>query len=179
MTDRARLYGGSLYELAAGENLSDTIGQQMTSVRELFRENPDYVKLLGNPALPLAERLGMIEEAFGSQAERYLVSFLKLLCERGLMWEFGGCCDEFISRYNAANGIVEAVVTSAVPLGSSQREALIAKLEAKSGKRVCLVEKTDPKVLAGLRVEMEGRLLDGTVAGRVADISRRIDTLVL
>ncbi len=179
MTDKARLYGGSLYELAAGENLEDAVKQQMDQIRRLFRENPDYVKLLGNPAISLPQRLDMIEEAFGTQAERYLVSFLKLLCERGLMWEYAGCCEEFTARYNAQHDIVEAIVTSAVPLSQEQREALTRKLAAMSGKQVYLVEKVDSAVIAGLRVEMEGKQFDGTAAGRVAGISRRLETLVL
>lgn len=179
MTDKARLYGGSLYDLAAGENLEDAVKQQMDQIRRIFRENPDYVKLLGDPLIPLPERLGLIEDAFGSQAERYLVSFLKLLCERGLMWEFAGCCEEFTARYNTQHDIVEAVVTSAVPLTTEQREALTGKLAAISGKQVSLVEKVDSTVIAGLRVEMEGKQFDGTAAGRVAGISRRLETLVL
>ena len=44
MTQYARLYGGSLYDLAAEENLTDAIGEQMKEIRVIFRENPDYVK---------------------------------------------------------------------------------------------------------------------------------------
>ena len=52
MTQYARLYGGSLYDLAAEENLTDAIGEQMKEIRNLFRENPDYVKLLCEPSVP-------------------------------------------------------------------------------------------------------------------------------
>ena len=179
MTDRARLYGGSLYDLAAEENLTDTIKLQMQQIRQLFAEEPAYTGLLGNPAVSLDERLQLIEEAFGSQAERYVVSFLKLLCERGLLWEFAGCCEEFTRRYNEDNGIAEALVTSAVPLSDAQQDALTAKLEKISGKRVSLSVRIDPGVLAGLRVEMEGRQFDGTVAGRVAGISKGLKELVV
>ena len=78
MTQTARLYGGSLYDLAAEEQLTDVMMEQVQQVRELFRENPDYVRLLGEPAIALDERKGLIESAFGSQAERYLVNFLKI-----------------------------------------------------------------------------------------------------
>ena len=111
MTQYARLYGGSLYDLAAEENLTDAIGEQMKEIRNLFRENPDYVKLLCEPSVPKTERTKLIEEAFGGQAERYLVNFMKLLCERNLLGEFAGCCEEFTRRYHADHGIAEAVVT--------------------------------------------------------------------
>ena len=127
MTKTARVYGGSLYDLAAEEKLDGQIMEQMNAVRQIFRENPGYLKLLGEPAIPEDERLKMIEEAFGGQAERYLVNFLKLLCERKILREFAGCCEEFIRRYNSAHGIAEAVVTSAVKLSDTQMEALKAK----------------------------------------------------
>lgn len=134
MTQYARLYGGSLYDLAAEENLTDAIGEQMKEIRNLFRENPDYVKLLCEPSVPKTERTKLIEEAFGGQAERYLVNFMKLLCERNLLGEFAGCCEEFTRRYHADHGIAEAVVTSAVALSDAQLTALKAKLEKSAEK---------------------------------------------
>ena len=144
MTKTARVYGGSLYDLAAEEKLDGQIMEQMIAIRQIFRENPGYLKLLGEPAIPEDERLKMIEEAFGQQAERYLVNFLKLLCERKILREFAGCCEEFTRRYNTDHGIVEAVVTSAVKLKEEQMEALKAKLEKVSGKKIHLKQKTDP-----------------------------------
>ena len=179
MTQTARLYGGSMYELAAEEQLTDTVMEQMNEIRQLFRENPDYVKLLGEPSIPKKERTEMIESAFGAQAERYLVNFLKLLCERNILMEYAGCCDEFTRRYNADHNIAEAVVTSAVTLSGEQMAALKAKLEKISGKTVSLIQKKDPAVLAGLRVELEGKQLDGTVQGRLSGISRKLNELIV
>ena len=178
MTKTARVYGGSLYDLAAEEKLDGQIMEQMIAIRQIFRENPEYLKLLGEPAIPEEERL-MIEEAFGQQAERYLVNFMKLLCERKILREFAGCCEEFIRRYNSAHGIAEAVVTSAVKLSETQMEALKAKLEKISGKKVYLVQKTDASVLGGLRVELEGVQLDGTVQSRISGISKKLNEMVV
>ena len=69
MTKTARVYGGSLYDLAAEEKLDGQIMEQMIAIRQIFRENPEYLKLLGEPAISEEERLKMIEEAFGAQAE--------------------------------------------------------------------------------------------------------------
>ena len=48
MTKTARVYGGSLYDLAAEEKLDGQIMEQMIAVRQIFRENPGYLKLLEN-----------------------------------------------------------------------------------------------------------------------------------
>lgn len=199
MTQTARLYGGSLYDLAAEEQfaekqhteeqrteemyvkerLVDVIHVQMQQICEIFRNNPDYLRLLKEPSVPMEERKTLIETAFGSQAERYLVNFIKLLCERSLLGEYAGCCEAFTCRYNEENGIVEAVVISAAALSEAQQQALKEELEKVSGKRISLIRKTDARVLAGLRVEMEGRQLDGTVQGRLAGISRKLKEIIV
>ena len=172
MTQAARVYGGSLYDLATEEKLDGQIMEQMNEIRQIFRENPGYLKLLGEPAIPQEERIKLLDEAFGGQVEPYLLNFLKLLCEKKILREFSGCCEEFTRRYNADHGIVEALVTSAVKLKDDQMEALRIK-------KIHLTQKTDPTVLAGLRVEMEGIQLDGTVQGRISDITKKLNEVVV
>lgn len=179
MTATARLYGGSLYELAAEEGLTEVLMEQTQEVRTLFRENPDYVRLLSEPSLPKTERTKLIEDAFGGQAERYLLNFLKLLCERNILSEYAGCCEEYVRRYNADHNIAEAMVTSAVALTESQMNALKEKLEKMSGKTVRLTQVTDPSVLGGLRIELEGKQLDGTVQGRLTGLSKKLNEIIV
>ena len=179
MTERAGIYGGSLYDLAAEENLTETIKDQLLGLKAIFRENPDYLHLLGEPAIKKDERLDLIDKALGESCEKYLINFIKLLCERSLLGEFEGCCDTFVKRYNADHNIAEAVVTSAVKLSDEQLSALKTKLEKKSGKTVTLSQKLDPKVLAGIKVELEGVQLDGTLSGRLSGIGKKLEEAVL
>jgi len=179
MTERAGIYGGSLYDLAAEENLTETIKDQLLELKTIFRENPEYLRLLKEPAIKKAERLDLIDKALGESCEKYLINFIKILCERGLLGEFEGCCDTFVKRFNADHNIAEAVVTSAVKLNEAQLAALKSKLEARSGKSVSLIQKLDPKVLAGIKVELEGVQLDGTLSGRLSDISRKLDEAII
>ena len=47
------------------------------------------------------------------------------------------------------------------------------------GKKVSLLQKKDPSVVAGLRVELEGKLLDGTVQSRLSGLSRKLDEIIV
>ena len=179
MTKTARLYGGSLYDLAVEEGIADELKEQTDLVRSLFRENPEYVHLLSEPSLPLQERCSLIDKAFGEDAQKYLVNFIKLLCERGYLGDFAGCCEEFTRRYNADHNITQAVVTSAVALSKEQETALCARLEKISGKTVQMSVRIDPAVIGGIRVEIDGKELDGTVQGRMEGISRRLEQAAL
>ena len=179
MTERSRVYGSSLYDLAAEEKLTEPIREQMLAIKQILRDNPDYIRLLAEPSIKKAERLSLIDKAFGGSCEKYLVSFLKLLCEKGLLGEYEGCCEIFTKRYNEDNNISEAVVTSAVALNDAQLSALKAKLTALSGKKITITAKTDPKILAGIKVELDGKQLDGTVSGRLQGIQRKLDEVVM
>lgn len=179
MSQTSQLYGGSLYELAAEEQLTETIMQQMIEIRQLFWDNPDYVRLLLEPSISKDERTGLIETAFGAQAERYLINFMKLLCERNLLGEFPDCVNEFVRRFNADHGITEAYVTSAVALTQEQKQALAEKLGKITGKKVNIVAKVDPSVVGGLRVEIEGKLYDGTVSTRLSGLSRKLNEMIV
>jgi F-type H+-transporting ATPase subunit delta len=179
MTQTARLYGGSLYDLAAEEQMTEVLMEQLTEVRRIFGENPEYVSLLSEPSIPFSERKDMIEAAFGSQAERYLVNFLKLLCEKNLLREFSNCCEEYTRRYYADHGIAEAVVVSAVALKENQLARLKEKLEQLCQKQISLVQKIDPSVVGGLRVEVDGKQYDGTIQGRMSELSGKIKNVIV
>lgn len=75
MTQIARLYGGSMYDLAAEEKITDTVMEQMQTIRQLFGENPDYVRLLSEPSIPKEERTKLLETAFGQEARTVSCEF--------------------------------------------------------------------------------------------------------
>ena len=57
MTEFAKLYGGSLYDLAAEEGLEDRILGELDEAVGLFGANPDYLRLLATPSIPKKEAL--------------------------------------------------------------------------------------------------------------------------
>ncbi len=179
MSKAGDLYGQSLYDLAAEENLSEKILGEMEQVRGIFRENPDYIALLSEPSVPKNERLSLVDQAFNGSLSAYHLNFIKILIEKGLLREYSACYKRFRKSYNDAHGIAEALVTSAVSLSDAQLSQLKEKLEKISGKKILLKQKTDPDILGGVRVDLEGQLFDGTVKGRLSELRRKVDDVVI
>ena len=179
MTETARMYGGSLYDLAAEEGLEARILGELDETVALFKANPDYLHLLSTPSIPKRERCGLLDEALRDQVHLYVLNFLKILCEKGTLRELSGCARAYRVRYNQAHGILEATAISAVPLTEQQRAALHAKLESLTGKTIDLKTKVDAKVLGGIRLDIEGTELDGTVQNRLASLRRDIAAVTL
>ena len=179
MTETAKMYGGSLYDLAAEEGLETRILGELDEVQQLLKQNPDYLRLLSTPSIPKKERCGLLDEALRGQVHLYVLNFLKILCEKGTLRELSGCARAYRIRYNQAHGILEATAISAVPLTEQQRAARHAKLESLTGKTIDLKTKVDAKVLGGIRLDIEGTELDGTVQNRLASLRRDIAAVTL
>ena len=178
MTEIARMYGGSLYDLAAEEGLETRILGELEEVNALFKANPDYLHLLSIPSIPKKERCALLDKAFEG-AHPYLVSFLKLLCEEDLLGELPGCLRAYQDRYNVDHNILEVTAVSAIALTAPSREKLLAKLQKMTGKNIVLTETVDPAVLGGLRLDMDGTRLDGTVQRHLERLRTEIDGAVL
>ena len=179
MTEIARMYGGSLYDLAAEEGLETRILGELDEVQQLLKQNPDYLRLLSTPSIPKKERCGLLDEALRGQVHLYVLNFLKILCEKGTLRELSGCARAYRIRYNQAHGILEATAISAVPLTEPQTRRLHEKLEKLTGKTIDLKTKVDPAVLGGIRLDIEGTELDGTVQNRLASLRRDIAAVTL
>ena len=179
MTKAGEIYGRSLYDLARDEGVTDEILKEMEVLQGIFRENPDYIRLLSEPSVPKKERLGLIDEAFGNEINIYLLNYIKLLTEKGFLREFNSSLKTFRSIYNKDNGIAEAVVVSPDGLKEDEKERLKEKLQSITGKTIILTEKKDPDVLGGIRVMVDGKLFDGTVRGRINELKRRVSEIVL
>lgn len=158
--------------------MTDSILQELTLAESCCKQEPDYLRLLQMPNIPKKERCGLLDQAFAGM-HPYVVNFLKILCEENLLGELSGCLEAYRQRYNKDHGILEATVTSAIPLSDDERAKLLASLQAKTGKIIRLTEKTDPSVLGGLRLDLAGERLDGTVQRRLELLRDDIANVVI
>ena len=170
MTELAREYGDGLYALTEEEHISQQVLDELLALQTLFREQPDFCRLLGNMSLSKEERVQIIDRVLRGQVHLYLLNFLKILCERCALNEYEGCLAAFKTLYNQAHGIVEATVTTAVPLDDEQRARMAEKLSKMTDQQVVLNEKVDESIIGGVLLEMNGQRYDNTLKNRLKSI---------
>ena len=167
MTGLAKEYGNGLYELAREEDLRKQLHDELTEIGALLETQPEFIRLLSSRAIERDARLKVVDETFAGRAHPYIVNFMKLMVEKERFDAFEDCVKWFHQRYNDDFGIVEADVTSAVPLDQADFDALKARLDQMSGKDVSLICHVDPSVIGGVRVEMEGRRYDNPIQNKL------------
>ena len=170
MTGVANNYGGALYELARDEGLSQQLLEEISALYDSFRDEPGFIQLLSAPSIPKEERCQIIDNCFREKLHPYVLNFLKILTERGYVRDFAECCQVFRKRYNDDNGILPVTAVTAIPLDEALQRKLTAKLSEVTGKTIDLSCRVDPQTLGGVRLDFDGKQVDGTVRRRLDDI---------
>lgn len=179
MTDAANVYGQALYELARDEGLSVQILAELKVLKTSFMQEPGFVQLLCAPSVSKQERCQILDSSLRSKVHPYVLNFLKILTEKGYIRQFIGCCDAFSKQYNRDNGILEMTAVTAAPLSDELYRKLESKLSALTGKTIDLTCRVDPGILGGVRLDWDGKQLDGTVRRRLDDIRDILRNTVL
>lgn len=179
MTDIANVYGQAIYDLAKDENLTEEMLPQMTALDESFSANPEFVQLLSTPSVPKQERCQVLDDSLRGQVHPYVLNFLKILTEKGYMRHFSGCCRLFKQQFNKDNGILPVTAVTKLPLSDELRRKLVEKLSDVTGKTIALECRLDPECLGGVRLELDGIQVDGTVRHRLDEIRKLLKNTVL
>lgn len=179
MTQVASVYAQGLYSLAAEEKLEKEILQELKSLQEAFDREPDFLKLLSSYNLTKQERCRVLDDSFRGRVHAYVLNFMKILTERGYIRQFASCCRAYESLYNEAHNILPVQAVAAVALTQAQLLRLTEKLEKITGKTVQLSCRVDPACLGGVRLDYDGKRVDGTVASALDSIRSLLKNTVL
>jgi len=166
-------YAEALFDLAqARESLA---GQAVAALRAemehlvvLVEETPQLSALLERPDLPAEWKLEALREALGASFSKTIMALLAVLVRHRRGDSVARVAEAYGELADEMAGVVRAEARTVVPLTEAQRARLIAALQRLTGRQVKLEVRSDPALLAGVRVQVGDRLIDGSAAGRLA-----------
>lgn len=170
-----KVYAQALFELAQETGSAGQIHDDLNEAAQLLLAHPDLVMLLSVPTLSMEERLDVLHKVFGT-GQGIMDNFLSLLVERHRIDRIDDIRRAFNEMYNAAFGIAEVTVTTAVPLGESQRRQLTEKMQKKLQKKIRLIEKVDGDILGGMVVQYGDTRMDNSLRSRVQELSHTLES---
>lgn len=174
MTQAAREYGTALYELCAAEGLETQVLEQLQALKTLLTQYPAWYKVLACPTIPAQERDEAAEQALRGRVHPYVLNFVRLLIDHGRAEELEGCAEVYGVLYDEAHGILPVCAVTAVPLTPAQSDRLTRRLQDASGKTIRLKNRMDPACMGGVRLELAGRSIDGSVRAQLESLRRQL-----
>lgn len=170
----ARRYAEALFELALEKNLLEQVERDLGRVTGLLKENLDLRSVFFNQLLPGNMKREVFAGVLGAEYEEITRNFIFLLFEKRRESYLFDIYREYVRLANQERNIMEAEMWTATEIPSQDKEALEKKLSQFTGKNIRLEYKVDPQLLGGAVLKIGDKVLDGSIANRLARLKENL-----
>lgn len=160
------------YALLASIPDENAVGFYHTLVRvaDVFGNIPEYVGMVDfNP-----EEFGVIREALEEEYDPIIVNFLEVLAQDGMLSRLNTVIEDYRLALVEENLLFDVKVFSATPLNSTAKEHIEKLIENRWGSAYLINYNVDKQVLGGIRLEVNGAVIDTTFRSRIDQIIREV-----
>ena len=174
-TTTSREYAEALFELSVSDQTTEETAAGLETVISALMQTPEYKALLGSAAIPKEDRLKALEETFRGKVTDVLMAVLRMMVAKGHVRDIEAMARDYNEMTRQYHGVSMANVTSAVPLKEAEAVAIRTELEKRFGRQIILRCELDPSLIGGVRVEVEGRVIDGSIRNKLEQIKEVMD----
>jgi F-type H+-transporting ATPase subunit delta len=159
----ARRYAHGLFLLALEKNAVDTLAEEMRDLDRLFDTEKSLLNFLAAPQVRDQDKYAALRTIFSGKVSKILEEFLLLVVSKRRDRFLHEIAEQFDKLVLEHKGFVKTRVVTAVPLSERERESLVHKLQAKSGKRVMLFTEIDASIIGGVVVFLGDQIIDKSI----------------
>ena len=149
----------------------ETTERDLKRLTDIIEAEPLVVLFLDHPLITLAQKEHVLEEAIESDLTRRLLRVLIALRKSRRMRDVYDTFAEMV-RHELAMAEVEVRVPR--PLPPEVQESLRRAIEAWQGRRVHLTVVVDETVIGGVRVQVNGHVVDNTLKTQLESIEENL-----
>jgi F-type H+-transporting ATPase subunit delta len=137
--------------------------------------DPKVFARLQDPAADFEERQRLLDRVLPADMDVAVRNLLYLMMQHGELGLLAEVTEGLRRRMaQAEKGPIPAEVTSAIALTEQQRAMLEAKLHAQYGPALEFTYRIDPAILGGMIIRVGDKLIDGSVASRLAAMKQSL-----
>ena len=169
MRDRraAARYAEALFGIAREADEVEAVRAELVELAGVIEATPELQGLLQRADLEAERKLGLVRAALGGRFTEMVMALVEGLVRHQRGDSVEAVSEVFGELADAAAGVVRAEAETVVPLTGEQRARLVGALSRITGKKVELEERIAPEILAGLRLRVGDRLIDGSAVDRL------------
>ncbi|MCL2103097.1 MAG: ATP synthase F1 subunit delta [Syntrophorhabdaceae bacterium] len=171
----ARRYARALLDIGKEEGQARRLLSEAEEFSGVLENSADLREVMESAYLSRQVKRTALESLLSSTDFLHSTkSFLSLLVEKGRMNVLSAIIVELRRMVEEHEGIERAVVTVPMELSASQKDALRAVLEKRTGKKILLNESVDPAVIGGMIVRVGSTVYDGSVRTQIQQIRQNL-----
>jgi len=175
----SRAYSEALFEVALEENKVDLFLDEISFVTETFKLHPEFFEFFKTPLVRVDEKKKVIEGIFSDKLSKEMNNFLKIVIDKRRGHFIKQIESEYKKIVNEHKGIIDAVAITSIPLSEEDKTVLQNKLSELTGKVVKLSNDIDESVIGGVLVKIGGKVIDGTIKGRLEEMKESLSQIIV
>ena len=168
-TRAALRYAKAMLSYAQESKAAEAVANDMYSLISLLQDNNEVQTMLENPILPVAEKEAVLKELF-SQASPETFKLFSLLAAKNRLAILAVTGEQYVRLYAQTQGKVTAIVTSAIGLTPSLKQAVLEKAKGLTKENVQLENKIDPGIIGGFILKIGDLQYDASVSHQLKSI---------
>jgi F-type H+-transporting ATPase subunit delta len=169
-TGVGKRYAIALFNAALAEDVLDQVHGDVTSFGKLLAGEPGLRRFMSSLRVTGDEKRELIEKAIGDRASGLFVKFVLLLIDKKRTAAYDDIARAFVSLYEDHMGVVEVRVITAVPLDAEMERKAKDVVERRTGKKVKLEKRVEPRIVGGMVMFIENQVFDGSILNRLGDL---------
>jgi F-type H+-transporting ATPase subunit delta len=171
----ARRYGRALFTLAKSQTGLDAVAEALATIADAFSD-PNVMRVLTGPVTRERKRTFLSKIVESTRAPAVMRDFLLLLADNERLSHLPAMRSVFDGLLDAERGITRAMIRSAAPLSAELLEQVTQTFGVITKKQVVARVEIVPDLIAGVIVEVDGRVYDGSVRTELAKLQQRMAT---
>ena len=165
-------YGQAMFDAALGIGKQEDILKELQAVSDVFKNNPDLRKLFLLPTIAVAGKRDVCREVFKDRVSQLVQNFLLVLIDKHRIGAWNGIVRSYEKLIEDQEGFTKGILYSVVPIEGKTLKELEEKTGKAIGKEVRLENRIDKKLIGGVRVYADGKLIDASVKTRLESMKQ-------
>lgn len=171
----SKTYGEALLELVHEEEKASEMLEEIQSVRDILKSNPEFMELMLHPGIAKQEKLQIVENVFKGKISDELAGFLRIVVEKERFKELDSIFQYFIDKEKESQGIGVAYVTTPTELGEEAKAEVLTKLlETTDFKTMEMHYAVDESLIGGMTIRIGDRVVDSSIRSRLNDLTKEL-----
>lgn len=169
---KAMTYAQCLYTLSVEQNITNEVLYEIKSFSKI--QDKDIIKILQYPLISKEKKKELVDSLSEVGIRDIIINLIKVLIDFNDINLFGTVLQEFEQMYKIDNDVKIIEVTFAKEPSDKVVNSVVKMLETKLKKFVVIKKKIDPSLIAGIKIEFDSQIVDGSVKRQLSEMVKSL-----
>ncbi len=169
----SKRYAKALIGSAVESNLLEETYSEMNSLKSILSTSNQLSEYLLNPTISKDDKGNFIIKIVGDNHPN-LINLVNLLTTNNRLNELENIVDSFNELYAKRKGIIEASITSAVPISNDLETEIVKYLKSIKKGQINLSKKIDKSIIAGFVLDLDDTQFDASARKKLTKMQKQL-----